>query len=158
MSVRLRYNVIFPISLGITFLLVGCNDSKASQCQQLIGAVNEGNSLLETNKATQVSTSLKLAQDLEVVTKKIEELNLKDPKLKDFQTRFVKVFTTLAQNINKAGKALGAAKTAKATASGRERIQKARDEIDTALKAAEIAGKQLDVFATQVNKYCNQLE
>ncbi|NWF61147.1 MAG: hypothetical protein HXY43_18295 [Fischerella sp.] len=158
MSVGPKYSVIFPISLGITLLLAGCNNSKVSQCQQLIGVVNEGNSLLETNKVTQVSTSLKLAQDLEAVTKKIEELNLEDPKLQDFQTRFVKVFITLSQNINKAGKALGAAKTAKATTVGRERMQKARDEIDAALKAAEIAGKQSDVLAAQINKYCSQPE
>ncbi|KOP27922.1 hypothetical protein AMR41_02235 [Hapalosiphon sp. MRB220] len=159
MSVGCRKNhIIVPITVSLTLLLVGCNDSKASQCQRLIKAVNEGNSLLEINKGTQVITSLKLAKDLEAETKKIEQLNLKDPKLKEYQTRFVKVFTTLSQNINKAGKALNNAKLAKASTSGRQQIQTSRSEIDNALKAAEFAGKQSDVLAGQVNKYCSQAE
>ncbi len=153
-----KNNIIVPITVSLTLLLVGCNDSKASQCQRLIQTVNEGNSLLEINKGTQVATSLKLAKDLQVATKKIEQLNLKDPKLKEYQTRFVKVFTTLSQNINRAGKALNTAKLAKASTSGTQQIQTSRNEIDNALKAAEFAGKQSDVLAVQVNKYCSQAE
>jgi hypothetical protein len=153
-----KNNIIVAISVSLTLLLVGCNDNKASQCQRLIKTVNDGNSLVEINKGTQVATSLKLAKDLQTATKKIEQLNLKDPKLKEYQTRFVKVFTTLSQNINKAAKALNTAKLAKASTFGRQQIQTARSEIDNALKAAEIAAKQSDVLATQVNKYCSQPE
>ncbi|MBD2431409.1 MULTISPECIES: hypothetical protein [Fischerella] len=159
MSVGYRKNkIIVPISVSLTLLLIGCNDNKASQCQRLIKTVNDGNSLVEINKGTQVATSLKLAKDLQTATKKIEQLNLKDPKLKEYQTQFVKVFTTLSQNIYKAGKALNTAKLAKASTSGRQQIQTARSEIDNALKAAEVAAKQSDVLATQVNRYCSQPE
>jgi len=159
MSVGYRKNkIIVPISVSLTLLVIGCNDNKASQCQRLIKTVNDGNSLVEINKGTQVATSLKLAKDLQTATKKIEQLNLKDPKLKEYQTQFVKVFTTLSQNIYKAGKGLNTAKLAKASTSGRQQIQTARSEIDNALKAAEVAAKQSDVLATQVNRYCSQPE
>jgi vacuolar-type H+-ATPase subunit I/STV1 len=158
MSVWPKYTLIVPFSMSLFLLLASCDDSKASQCRRLITAVNDGTSLLETNKATQVVTSLKLAQDLEVVAKNIEEKNFKDPKLQEFQTRFVKVFTTLSKNINKAGKALGAAKLTEASSSGKDKLQKTRDEIDAALKAATIAAKQSDVLAGEVNKYCSQTE
>ncbi|PMB39182.1 hypothetical protein CEN41_22225 [Fischerella thermalis CCMEE 5330] len=153
-----KNNIIVSVGVSLTLLLIGCNDSKASQCQRLIKTVNDGNSLVEINKGTQVATSLKLAKDLQTATEKIEQLNLQDPKLKEYQTQFVKVFTTFSQNINKAGKALNTAKLAEASTSGRKQIQTARSEIDNALKAAEIAAKQSDVLGTQVNKYCSQPE
>ncbi|MFQ4145434.1 hypothetical protein [Chlorogloeopsis sp. ULAP02] len=158
MSVWRKYTLIIPVSVSLVLFLTSCDDSKASQCQRLITAVNDGTSLLETNKGTQVITSLKLAQDLEAVAKNIGEKNFKDPKLQEFQTRFVKVFATLSQNINKAGKALGAAKLTEASSSGRDKLQKTRDEIDNALKVATIAAKQSDILAGEVNKYCSQTE
>ncbi|MDM9381206.1 hypothetical protein QUB80_10875 [Chlorogloeopsis sp. ULAP01] len=158
MSVWRKYTLIIPVSVSLVLFLASCDDSKASQCQRLVTAVNDGTSLLETNKGTQVITSLQLAQDLEAVAKNIEEKNFKDPKLQEFQTRFVKVFATLSQNINKAGKALGAAKLTEASSSGRDKLQKTRDEIDNALKAATIAAKQSDTLAGEVNKYCSQTE
>jgi hypothetical protein len=101
---------------------------------------------------------LKLAQDLADVAKKIQKQNFKDPKLAEFQSNFVKVFVTVSENLTKAAQALGSSKLADASPSGREKIQKARDEIDTALKAAADAGKQSDILAGQINKYCSQNE
>ncbi len=158
MSVWRRNTIIASGCLSLSLLLTSCNDTKASQCQRLIAIVNNGTSLLETNKATQVSTSLKLARDLADVAKKIREQNFKDPKLAEFQSNFVKVFVTVSENLKLAAQALGSSKLADASPSGREKIQKARDEIDTALKAAEDAGKQSDILAGQVNKYCSQNE
>lgn len=158
MSVWRRNTIIISGCLSLSLLLTSCNDTKASQCQRLITAVNNGTSLLEANKGTQVSTSLKLAQDLADVAKKIQKQNFKDPKLVEFQSNFVKVFVTVSENLTKAAQALGSSKLADASPSGREKIQKARDEIDTALKAAADAGKQSDILAGQINKYCSQNE
>lgn len=152
-----KCTVIAPVSLSIALLVTSCTDHKASQCQRLIKVVNAGTSLIEKKKGTQVITSLQLSKDLEYITKSIKELNLKDPKLKEFQSGFVKVFGTLSQAIAKAGKALGATKTAEASVSGRERIQKARADIDLTLTAAATTvGKQSDTLVRDLNKYCNQ--
>jgi hypothetical protein len=117
--------------------------------------VNEGNSLIDKNKGQQVTTSLQLSKDLEVVTTSIEELNLNDPKLKEFQSRFVKVFKNLSEAIAKAAKGLSTAKTAEDSPSGREKLQNARTEIDTALTtAAKNTGKESDVLVKEINQYC----
>ncbi|WP_191758110.1 hypothetical protein [Komarekiella delphini-convector] len=158
-SVSRKCTVIAPVSLSIALLVTSCNDNKASQCQRLIKLVNAGTSLMDANKGKQVVTSVQLAKDLEYITKSIKELNLKDPKLKEFQNGFVKAFETLYQAIAKAAKALGAAKTAEDSVSGREKIQKSRAEIDSALTtAATTVGKRSDVLVRDLNKYCSQPE
>jgi hypothetical protein len=156
---RHKYTVIAPVTLSILLLISGCNENKASQCQRLIQAVNEGNDLIDKNKGQQVTTSLQLSKDLQAVTKSIEQLNLQDPKLKEYQTQFVKVFTNLSQGIAKAGKALGLAKNAEASSSGRQKLQVARTEIDTALTAVgKTAAKDGDKLVGDLNKYCSQPE
>lgn len=153
-----RKYIIVSVSLSVALLLASCNDSKVAQCERLIKQVSQGTALLEKNKGTQVTTSLQLAKDLEDVTKKVRGLNLGDKKLQVFQSKFVKVFETLSKNINKAGKALGATKTAPASAAGRETIQKARGDIDTALKTAGDSAKQFDTSVSELNKYCSKPE
>ena len=37
-----RYPVIAPVALSIALLITSCSDSKTSQCQRLIKAVNHG--------------------------------------------------------------------------------------------------------------------
>jgi hypothetical protein len=148
--------VIIPV--GLTLLLTGCNDSKVAQCERLIKQVNQGTILIEKNKGSQVTTSIKLSKDLEDVTKKTQEMSFKDPKLKDYQNKFVKIFETMSQNIAKASKALGSAKNAQASADGRAIIQKARDEIDSSLQKVSVAAKQSDSTANELNKYCSQPE
>jgi hypothetical protein len=156
--VRRKYIVIIPVSLSIALLLSGCDNSKVAQCDRLMKAVSGGNALIEKNKGQQVTTSLKLAKDLEAVTKSLKQMNLPDPELKKYQDKFVKVFDTLGKQITKAGKALGSAKTAQASQSGREKIQKARTDIDTALTSAATTAKQSDALEAEVKKYCSQPE
>ncbi len=159
MSVSHKYTVLAPVSLSIALLITSCSEDKVSQCQRLIRVVNAGTSLIDQNKGTQVITSIQLSKDLEFVTKSIEELNLTDPKLKEFQSGFVKIFQNLSQAIAIAGRALGATKIAEASASGREKIQKSRTEIDSTLTAAATTvGKQSDTLVNEMNKYCNQAE
>ncbi|MBG1264252.1 hypothetical protein [Nostoc commune] len=158
MSVSHKYTVLASVSLSIALFISSCSENKVSQCQRLIRVVNAGTSLIDKNKGTQVITSIQLSKDLEFVTKSIRELNLKDPKLKEFQSGFVKILKNLSQAIAIAGKALGATKTADTSASGREKIQKARAEIDSALTIATTLGQQSDKLINQMNKYCSQPE
>jgi hypothetical protein len=158
MFVSHKYTVIAPVTLGIALFITSCSQTKVSQCQQLVRVVNEGTSLIDKNKGRQVITSIQLSKDLEFVTKSIKDLNLTDPKLQEFQNDFVKIFQNLSQAIAKAGRALGVTKTAQASESGRERIQKARAEIDSTLTAAETIGKQSDTLVNKMNKYCSERE
>ena len=150
--------VMASVSLSIALLISSCED-QVSQCQRLIQVVNAGNSLIDKNKGKQVITSLQLSRDLEVITKSLEELNLTDPNLKEFQSNFASIFQNLSQAIAKASLALATAKNAEASPAGREKLQKARTEIDTSLtSAAESAGKKSDALVEDLNKYCRQSE
>jgi septal ring factor EnvC (AmiA/AmiB activator) len=156
MSVWRKCNVIAPVSLSLALLVTGC-ETKVSQCQRLIQVVNEGNALIDQNKGKQAVTSLQLSKDLEAINTALEELKLGDPKLQEFQSQFQKVFESMSQGIAKAAKALAAAKAAEASASGREKIQKARTEIDTALTAvAKTSAKESDALMNKLNKYCSE--
>jgi hypothetical protein len=151
-----KYNIIAPVSVSIALLVTGC-ENKASQCQRLIQVVNEGNALIDQNKGKQAITSLQLSKDLEAMNTSLEEVKLADPKLKEYQSRFQKVFDSLSNAIAKAAKALSTAKSAEASPSGREKLQKARSEIDTALSAvAKTTGKESDTLMRELNKYCTQ--
>ncbi|MBD2435477.1 hypothetical protein [Nostoc sp. FACHB-110] len=156
MSVWRKHNIIAFVSLSIALLVTGC-ENKNSQCQRLIQVVNEGNALIDQNKGKQAITSLQLSKDLEAINTSLEELKLADPKLKEYQTRFQKVFDSLSQAIAKAAKALATAKSAENSPSGREKLQKARSEIDTALTTvSKTTGKDSDTLMQDLNKYCNQ--
>ncbi len=154
-----KYIVIAPVSVSIIFLATGCMEDKASQCQRLIQVVNAGNALIDYNKGQQVTTSLQLSKDLVAITQSLRELNLSDPNLKEIQSGFKNVFQNLSQAIAKASNALGDAKAAEASPSGRETLQKARKEIETVLTgAATTAGKESDVLVKRLNQYCTQPE
>jgi hypothetical protein len=120
--------------------------------------VNEGTSLIEKNKGSQVTLSLGLAKDLEEVTKKIESQNFKDPKLEDFKNQSVKHFETFSKNINSAAIALGSAKTAKVSIAGKEQVRKAKKDIEKHLKQVSDTAKESDTLANQLNEYCAQTE
>ncbi len=145
--------VIVPVSLSIALLVSSCED-QVTQCQRLIQVVNAGNSLIDQNKGEQVVTSLQLSRDLQVITQSLKKLNLTDPNLKEFQSNFASIFENLSQAIATASEALGTAKSAEASPAGREKLQKARTQIDTSLTSAQSAGKQSDALVEDLNKYC----
>lgn len=154
-----QHKFITFVSLTLTLVLTSCSGSKISQCQRLIKVVNEGTSLIETNKGTQVKTSLQMSQDILALTKSLEQMQLTDPKLKQLQGNFVEVFRNLSQAITRASQALNTAKNAKASPSGREKIEKARLEIDSTLTtSAKTAGKKSDELGNQLNQYCSRSE
>ena len=158
MSVWPLSRIIAPLSLSLVLLVSGCEETKQSQCDRLVKTVKEGTSLIESKKGYQVTTSLKLAEDLEEVAKKLENLNLQDPKLQEFQNNFAQVFKSMSQEFDKAGKALGASKVAKASISGRNKIRKARQDIKLALNTALKGAKQSDSLEIQLDKHCKQIE
>lgn len=153
-----KYKVIACINLGMALLITGCNESKLAQCQRLIKVVNEGTSLIEKNKGSQVTLSLGLAKDLSDVSKKIERQNFKDPKLEDFKNQYAKHFQTFSKNIDSAAKALGSSKTAEVSSAGRNQVRKAKKDIETSLKQASDTAKQSDTLAKELNQYCAQTE
>ncbi|TVP59929.1 MAG: hypothetical protein EA343_18700 [Nodularia sp. (in: Bacteria)] len=155
LSVWRKWIVIAPVSLSIALLVSSCED-QVTQCQRLIQVVNAGNSLIDQNKGEQVITSLQLSRDLQAITQSLEKLNLTDPNLKEFKRNFASIFKNMSEAIAQASLALGAAKSAEASPAGRETLEQARNEIDTSLTSAQSAGKQSDILAEDLNKYCRR--
>ena len=62
----------------------------------------------------------------------------------------------MSQEVDKAGKALGASKVAEASKSGRGKIRKARKDIKLALNTASKYAKQLDRLEIEIGNYCKQ--
>jgi hypothetical protein len=152
-----KYTVIVPMSLTIALLMTSCDNSKTSQCQRLITVVNQGTSLIDQNKGTQVTTSLQLSQDLQNITKSIEELRLTDPKLQKFKGSFAKIFNNLSQAIAQSASALSTAKTAKTSTADKVKIQQAKIKINSTLTAAaKTSGKESDNVSQQLNRYCSR--
>ncbi|MCZ2201695.1 MAG: hypothetical protein O1I87_07085 [Cylindrospermopsis raciborskii PAMP2012] len=139
----------------IAFLVTGCSQSKVSQCQQLLEVVSEGSMMIDQSKGSQVSTSLKLAQDLGNTSKSIKKLHLTDPQLQKFQSDLVQNFAGLSHYISKAAKSLSEAKKTSKSPSGQEKMRYAKRGIESSLTTAEAAGKQLDILGNKLNKYCN---
>ncbi len=150
--------VIASLNLSIALLITGCNENKQAQCQRLIKVVNEGTSLIEKNKGSQVTLSLGLAKDLESVAKKIARQNFKDPKIEDIKNQYAKNFETKSKNIGSAAKALGSSKTAEVSSTGRVQVRKAKKDIEISLKAVSDTAKQSDTLANELNEYCTQAE
>ncbi|MGB6296422.1 MAG: hypothetical protein WBF90_09570 [Rivularia sp. (in: cyanobacteria)] len=153
-----KLTVIASLNLSMALLITGCDETKQAQCQRLIKVVNEGTSLIEKNKGSQVTLSLGLSKDLEDVTKKIERQNFKDPKLQDFKNQYAKHFQTFSKNIGSAAKALGSSKTAEVSSAGREQVRKAKKDIETSLKQVSDAAIKSDTLANELNQYCAQTE
>lgn len=153
-----KYKVIAFVNLVMILLITGCNETKQAQCQRLISAVNEGTSLIEKNKGSQVTLALELAKDLQNVSKKIENQNFQDPKLQDFKNQYAKHFDAKSKNIESAGKALGSAKTAEVSSQGRDQVRQAKKDIETSLKPVKDAAKESDALANQLNEYCSETE
>ena len=153
-----KYKVIAFVNLGMVLLITACNETKQAQCQRLIKVVNEGTSLIEKNKGSQVTLSLDLAKDLEDVSRKLENQNFRDPKLQDLKKQYVRHFDSKSKNIESAGKALGSAKTAEVSSKGRDQVRQAKKDIETSLKQVKSAAKESDTLANELNEYCTQTE
>jgi hypothetical protein len=139
----------------IAFLVTGCSQTKVSQCQQLMEVVSRGSMMIDQSQGSQVSTSLKLAQDLGNTSKSIKKLHLTDPQLQKFQGDLSQNFAGLSGHIGKAAKSLGEAKRTSNSPSGQEKMRYAKMGIESSLMTAEAAGKQLDVLGSKLSKYCN---
>lgn len=141
--------------------IAGCTPTKVAQCENFIQAASQGISLLQanqTNKVTQVTTSLQLAKDLGESAKSIENLNIQDPTLKDIQTQFVSVFNDFSKNFEKHGKALGASKNAPVDAQVGDKLKQTRTEIEAAAEALKPLAERSQQLASQLDSYCKQKE
>ena len=99
-NLSLKYLTIFSL-LG--WLLVGCENPKYSQCQEIIAIANKATDRVQkiTNDspATIVKTKtwLQAADVMNMAAKEIETLSIKDPQLIDYRENLASIFRVYSQ-------------------------------------------------------------
>jgi len=91
-----RYFVLLPLTAAVSLLTVSCGESKISQCNKIIKVANEAVSQAKTvtngGQASDPKAMLQAADAMEKASKEMETINVKDAKLKDYQTGFIKMY------------------------------------------------------------------
>lgn len=91
-----RYFVLFPLTVAISLLTTSCSENKISQCNKIFKIANEAVSQAKTvTNSGQVSdpkAMLKAAEAMEKASQQMANIAVNDPKLKDYQTGFVKMY------------------------------------------------------------------
>jgi ribosome-binding factor A len=91
-----RYLVLLPLAAAISLLTASCSENKISQCNKIIKIANEAVSQAKTvtngGQASDPKAMLKAAEAMEQASQKMTNLPVNDPKLKDYQTGFVRMY------------------------------------------------------------------
>lgn len=91
-----RYFVLLPLSAAISLLTVSCSESKISQCNKIIKVANEAvskaKSVTNGGQANDPKAMLKAADAMEKASQEMKAIEVKDAKLKDYQTGFISMY------------------------------------------------------------------
>lgn len=91
-----RYFVLLPLTAAIGLLTVSCSESKTSQCHKIINVANEtvtqAKSVTNGGQANDPKAMLKAADVMEKASQEMKSLNIKDAKLRDYQSSFIKMY------------------------------------------------------------------
>jgi hypothetical protein len=91
-----RYFVLLPLTAVISLLTVSCSESKISQCNKIIKvanqAVSQAKSVTNGGQTNDPKAMLKAADAMEKASKEMKALNVKDTKLRDYQTGFIRMY------------------------------------------------------------------
>ncbi len=140
-AVKQIYRASVLLSLGL--VLASCSETKVSQCSKLIDianqAVNGVKSVSENPNPDNIDSMNKIADVASTAKASMQELPLSDPQLKDYQTRFVSMYT----DTNQATLNLVSAAKAKDSQAAQQ-----------AFEALKTATAQEEPLVTAVNDYC----
>jgi len=144
------------IIVACCFLTVSCTDnSRGSQCVQLIDNITKGYTFLgEERDSNDTATIKKLAKNLNQTSKELESLQLKDANLKEFQSESVKSFQQMSQKFGEVGKALETGNRAPISIEGREQIRKAQADIIKSGQQANDAAANQEAVTQRLIQYC----
>lgn len=91
-----RYFVLLPLTAAISLLTVSCGESKISQCNKIIKIANEAvtkaKSLTNGSQASNTKAMIQAANAMEKASKEMAAIKVKDEKLKDYQSGFIKMY------------------------------------------------------------------
>lgn len=155
-----RYWLV-PLSLGL--LVASATVSvfsywsiaqKIDQCDRLIAALNDGQSVILTSKIQDASSSYQFAQTLEKVTLKLGLVHLEDSQLQEYQLEFARMYRQLTQAFRQIGQVLTLAHKAGTTREALKEIERARNDVQSVQIAVIQTARDADRLIRQVNRYC----
>lgn len=136
------YHLSILVLLGL--LVTSCSESKVSQCNKLIGIANRAVSdvkvVSENPKPDSIESMKKIADVANTAKAEMEGLQINDSQLKDYQTRFITMYT----DTNKATRDLVSAAEIKDAQAAQQ-----------AFEALQSATAQEGPLVNQVNEYCD---
>lgn len=139
-----RYFVLFSLTMAIGLLTASCSESKISQCNKIIKIANDAVSQAKTvtngGQASNPKAMLQAAEAMEKASKQMTDIPVNDPKLKDYQTGFVKMYGDTSKATRDFVKAY------------EKKDRPAAERALTSLQQATLPEKQL---VTDINTYCS---
>lgn len=139
-----RYFVLFSLTTTITLLTASCSESKISQCNRIIKIANDAVSQAKTvtngGQASDPKAMLQAAEAMEKASKQMTDIPVNDPKLKDYQTGFVKMYHDTSKATRDFVKAF------------EKKDRPAAEKALTSLQQATTPEKQL---VADINTYCS---
>lgn len=127
------------------WLIVGCENQKYTQCQEIIAIANSANNQAQKitdssqEKLAEMKTWLQAADMMTIAAKEIESLPIKDPKLINYQGNLAGIFRIYSQATYDAVKA---------------REKKNLSALKIAHDHAQEAGKLNQALVAKINNYC----
>ncbi len=158
-----RYASLALVTISIGLLVTSCSESKVAQC-------NKVNSVaIKTKSFTAPKDSAGLTQfadSIETIRTEMQAVKVEDEKLKDFQTRFVELYTEVglaAREISKVlatkdqatkDQATNIDETAKDQAA-KDKAAKDKAARDKVTKDAQAAIEKEAPLLEEINQYCS---
>lgn len=145
LSDRNNHSVIFCLSILVSLLAVSCNETKYTQCDQIIqfanSVVQEKTKLIDTNNSENMEskTWLQAARMITQAAQQIEAIPLRDPKLINYQANLAQIYRVYSQATYDAVKAWE---------------NKNIEALQTAHTDAERAGELEEKLGNSLNTYC----
>lgn len=86
--------VLFSLTAVLAVSITSCSENKVDQCNQIIRIANEAGTQAKTvtNGGRDPKSAIKAAEVIEKASQKMKDLPISDPKLKDYQSIFVKMY------------------------------------------------------------------
>lgn len=91
-----KSSVLFSLTVTLALLTASCSESKVSQCNRIIKIANEAVSQAKTvpnsGQERNPKATLLAAETIEKASKRMTDIPVDDPKLKDYQAGFAKMY------------------------------------------------------------------
>jgi hypothetical protein len=138
-----QYFVLLPLMAAINLFTASCTEDKASQCKKIIQVANQvasqATAVINNGQRDNPKATLEATDAMEKASKAMSALTLKDEKLKNYQTRYIKMYGEISKATRDF---IGAYE------------KKDRPAAEKALKKVDEATSQEDKLVNEINIYC----